>query len=246
MLKEHEDAYGRELLAHYHGEHSFEIVERDDGYFDVSGGPEVYFAPYEAWPEHQQRAIQLAKGRVLDAGCGAGRVCLHLQNQGLGVLGIDISPLALEVCRLRGVKNLKLISLADVSPQLGSFDTIILFGNNFGLLAGFEEGRRILKNLHALTSPEAVILAESNDRNQTREPAHLAYQKWNHERGRMPGQLRLRVRFKQYASPWFDYLIVTKDEMQAMVAGSGWKIERFLDEPENSMYAAILEKDERR
>lgn len=246
MLKEHEDAYGRELLAYFHGEDSFEIIERDDGYFDVSPGPEAYFAPYEAWPEHQQRAIRLVKGRVLDVGCGAGRVCLHLQDQDLNVLGIDISPLALEVCRLRGVKNLKLISIADVGPQLGSFDTIVLFGNNFGLLAGFDEGRRILKNLHAITSQDAILLAESNDRAQTREPAHLAYQKWNQERGRMPGQLRLRVRFKKFVTPWFDYLIVTKGEMQQIVSGTGWKIRDFLDEPDNPMYVAILEKDERR
>ncbi|MEJ2706895.1 MAG: class I SAM-dependent methyltransferase [Anaerolineales bacterium] len=246
MLKEHEDAYGRELLAHFHGEDSFEIVERDDGYFDVSPGPEAYFAPYEAWPQHQQRAIRLAKGRVLDVGCGAGRVCLHLQEQGLNVLGIDISPLALEVCRLRGVKNLKLLSIADVGPQLGSFDTIVLFGNNFGLLAGFDEGQRILKNLDAITSQDAIVLAESNERSQTREPAHLAYQQWNQERGRMPGQLRLRVHFKKFVTPWFDYLIVTKGEMQQMVSGTGWKIRGFLDEPNNPMYVAILEKDERR
>jgi hypothetical protein len=44
VLNPMEDAYGQELWAYFNGKASFEIVERDDGFFDVSLGPELYFS----------------------------------------------------------------------------------------------------------------------------------------------------------------------------------------------------------
>ena len=243
IYSEQEDAYGREILAHYLGEYSFEVVERDDGYFYCSGGPYSYFLEYEEWPEHQKQAMQYVQGRVLDVGCGAGRVGLHLKAQGFQVVGIDNSPLALEVCRLRGFRNVSLTPLEQVDARLGTFDTIIMFGNNFGLFGDLERAREILHRLYKVTTPQARILAESNDITQSDDPDHIAYQIWNQERGRMPGQLRMRVRFQKYATPWFDYLVATKDEMSEVVAGTGWQIAHFLDEPDNNMYIGVLEKE---
>ncbi len=40
----------------------------------------------------------------------------------------------------------------------------------------------------------------------------------------MPGQARLRYRYLHYATPWFDYLFVSQDEMAAMLADTGWII----------------------
>ncbi len=51
--------------------------------------------------------MEFVNGRVLDVGCGAGRHSLYLQKKGFDVLGIDVSPLAVKVCRLKGVKKLK-------------------------------------------------------------------------------------------------------------------------------------------
>lgn len=238
-----QDAYGREILAYHHGEESFEIVERSDGYFDVSSGPAAYFDPFEAWPAYEREALSFAHGRVLDIGCGAGRVGLALQERGLPVLGIDNSPLALEVCRLRGMKSVHLASIDQLGSHLGRFDTVVMYGNNFGLFGTFARARELLQSFHAFTSPRACILAESNDPYVTREPEHLAYQAENQARGRMSGQLQIRIRFKKYCTPWFDYLIVSPTEMQEIVAGTGWRIERFFKSPDASMYVALLEKD---
>jgi SAM-dependent methyltransferase len=243
-VKENEDAFGRMLLAHYHQEHAVEIIERDDGFIDATVGPAAYFAPYEEWPLHQRQAIEYARGRVLDVGCGAGRVSLYLQEKGLRVLGIDNSPLALEVCRLRGVRELSLTPLMKVSPALGTFDTIVMFGNNFGLFESPEGARRMLRRFHEMTSPDARLIVESNDPYPGVAPEHLAYHEMNRRRGRMPGQLSIRVRFRAVASAWFEYLIVSKEEMQSILEGTGWKVHCFFDEPDNNMYAAVIFKTE--
>ena len=83
-------------------------------------------------------------------------------------------------------------------------------------------------------------MAESRDVFRTDDPAHLAYQDRNRTRGRMPGQIRLRVRYRELATPWFDYLMVSPDELADLLVDSGWTISRVLESEDT--YVAILEK----
>jgi SAM-dependent methyltransferase len=97
MKKKSHDAFGHKLMDQFTYGGAVEIVERDDGYVDASGGQFDYLAPYKKWPKFEQQAIRLAKGKTLDIGCGGGRVLLYLQEKGLDAVGVDISPLALGV-----------------------------------------------------------------------------------------------------------------------------------------------------
>jgi hypothetical protein len=45
----------------------------------------------------------------------------------------------------------------------GSFNTIIMMGNNFGLFGGFDKARRLLKQLYRITSADGQIIAETRD-----------------------------------------------------------------------------------
>jgi hypothetical protein len=55
----------------------------------------------------------------------------------------------------------------------------------------------------------------------------------------MSGQLRLRVRYQSYASPWFDYLLVSPEELQTLVEGTGWRVQRIIKgEP---FYVVVLQ-----
>jgi SAM-dependent methyltransferase len=242
MLKDQQDAYGQLLYAHYQGEESQEIIERDDGYIDCSGKPVSYFTTYEDWPAHYRAAMGYVQGRVLDVGCGAGRISLYLQDQGHDVLGIDNSPLALEVCRLRGLTKTSPTPLDRISSKLGMFDTILMLGNNFGLFGSPARAKHLLKNLYELTSYQGRIIAETNDIYQTQNPDHLEYHRNNQQRGRLAGQVRIRVRFKKYQTPWFDYLFVSKAEMVEILEDTGWEVSRFIDAQEGPLYIAILEK----
>ena len=235
------DAYGQLLLEAFEGGDVAEIVERDDGYIAVGKlGAALYLAPFRRWPAHHRRAMRLARGRVLDVGCGAGRVCLHLQERGLDVVGIDVSPGAVEVCRRRGVRDARVLSIEDVDASLGPLDTIVMLGNNFGLFGSAAKAGRLLRRFHRLTGPRGRILAETRDVYQTEDPGHLAYQARNRERGRMGGQIRIRVRHRDLATPWFDYLMVSREELRELVEPAGWTVARTLDSPDT--YVAVLEK----
>ncbi len=238
-----QDAYGRMLLDHLDGaDGTHEVTERDDGFVSVSEGASYYAAPFAEWPGFEREAIRRAVGRVLDVGAGAGRAALHLQNRGREVVAIDNSPGAVEVCRRRGVADVREMPVTRVSRALGGFDTVLLFGNNLGLLAGARRGRWLLRRFHTMTPDRGRIVATTLDPYLTDDPDHLAYHERNRHRGRLGGQIRLRVRYRRLVTPWFDYLFVSRDELRALVDGTGWRIDRLIDSG-GPLYAAVLTKD---
>ena len=238
-----QDAFGHMLFDHLNGGDAPEIIERDDGFVSVSMGPAFYFADYTGWRAFEQEAIhRLVPGRTLDLGCGAGRVELYLQSQGCPATGIDNSPLAIEVCRRRGVEDARLLPVTRLSAKAGIYDNIVMFGNNWGLMGNPRRARWFLRKFHAMTAPQARILAESRDTYNTDDPDHLAYQAFNRKHGRMPGELRLRVRYRAFIGEWFDYLMVSQEEMRAIVEGTGWRITEII-ESEQALYVAVMEKE---
>jgi len=219
-----------------------EIVEREDGLFDVSTSlPRYYFAEYSKWNTREKLALKYVRGRVIDVGCGAGRVSLYLQQKGFDVLGVDISPLAIHVCKLRGARKVQVAPIAKIDSRFGTFDTILMFGNNFGLFGNPQRAKWLLKRFRKMTSAEARIIAESINPYRTTDPAHRQYQAYNRRRGRLPGQLKIRVRYRKHVTPWFQYLIVSQNEMRTILKGTGWALKRTF-ETKSGPYVAIIEK----
>jgi SAM-dependent methyltransferase len=240
------DAYGAELWDYYiTKKDNREIVERDNNFVDGDRkgyGGSVYFAEYKNWSPIEKKAIAYARGRVLDVGCGAGRHALYLQKKGLDVTGIDVSPLAVKICRLRGLRKTQVLSFERIDKfPVNSFDTVMMMGNNFGLFSSFRKAKILLRKLFRIMSPDALIIAVTTDPYQTKNPTHQRYQRLNRSRGRMPGQLRIRIRHATVIGPWFDYLLVSTREVKQIINGTGWRIKKFIDS-KGPRYAMILEK----
>src|SRR5207249_11774713 len=126
--------------------------------------------------------------------------------KGHDVLAVDISPLAIKVCKLRGLRNVAVMSITEVHSRLGRFDTILMIGNNFGLFGGLKRARQLLRRFYKMTSPDARIIAESLDIYEPPiDPIHRQHLMRNHRRRRMPGQLPTRIRSRNYATHWLDH-----------------------------------------
>ena len=243
------DVFGHVLWDFLKGKEPQEIVEREDGLISVGPGPHrygprVYFSDYSNWARIEKAAMRYVRGRVLDIGCGAGRHSLYLQRKGFDVIGIDSSPLAIAVCKSRGLRKARALPIADVGVFAPStFDSVILMGHNFGLFGSFRKARMLLKRLHAITTPDARIIAETTDPHATEDSLHRAYHRWNTRRGRMAGQIRLRLRYRNLVGAWMDYLFVSKEELKTILMGTGWTVSKFLESKgSRARYIMVLTK----
>jgi SAM-dependent methyltransferase len=181
-----------------------------------------FFADHDDWEEPERAAFEYVHGRVLDIGAGAGRHCLEAQKRGLETVAADISPGAVEVCRVRGVRDVRLLSLEEIDQSLGVFDTVLLMCGNFGLAGSAERTIAFLEKLHALTSAEGRIVLDTVSPYVDADEADLAYYERNRRRGRMPGQVTIRIRYDGRATPWYDLLCVDLPELEALASGTGW------------------------
>src|SRR5271154_1291736 len=145
------DVFGHALLDWARGGAAPEILERDDGFTQVGAGPEVYLSSLRGWPSAERKSIRFMRGRVMDVGCGAGRVALELQRRGLDVVGLDASPLASRAAKLRGVQEVWSTPIEQLGRRIESFDSLVLFGNNFGIFETPTRARQTLIRLAAMT-----------------------------------------------------------------------------------------------
>lgn len=92
--------------------------------------------------------------KILDAGCGTGANMIFLKQYG-SVAGIDISPLALRLCKKRGLKSLRHGSINKIPYPSNSFDLV----TNFDVLGSKEvEEKQALSEFYRILKPGGYLL----------------------------------------------------------------------------------------
>lgn len=120
------------------------------------------FRSFDEMPAIEQKALQLANGKTLDIGCGAGSHSLYLQNErNINAHSIDISKNAIQACLLRGLKNIRAIDVLDLENE--KYDTILLLMNGTGIFETLEKSTIYLQKLKSLLNPYGQILIDSSD-----------------------------------------------------------------------------------
>ena len=232
--------FGQELLAYIKYGNIHEIIERDDGCIDLTS-PKSYFSEFTKWPKIEKIAINLIQGPVLDIGCGPGRVGKYLKTKKIDVTNIDVSPIAIKICKNSGLKKSRVLSISDIEKlNYKNFNSIVLFGRNFGLLQTPKKAKLILSKIAKITNKDAIILGESRDPNTITNPAFIKYMKKNIKKNKMPGQLRLRLRYQTYKGNWFKFLYASKNDVLSLIDVTEWYVDRFIGHDET--FIAVIKK----
>jgi SAM-dependent methyltransferase len=157
------DLFGKAILD-YQTQNSPENLSTETSISEVDEMDVAYlFRNYTAMPKLEQLALQLAKGNVLDVGCGAGSHALELQNERkLTVTAIDISENAIKTCILRGVKKAFVKNILDLSEAV-KYDSILLLMNGTGIFENLTSISKYLNKLKSLLTETGQILIDSSD-----------------------------------------------------------------------------------
>jgi SAM-dependent methyltransferase len=198
---------------------------------------EYLFRSYNEMPQLEQKALQLATGKVLDVGCGAGSHSLSLQNErNLDVTAIDISEKAIETCQLRGVKKALVQNILDFEGE--KFDSILLLMNGVGIFGKLQNCNTYLSKLKSLLNPQGQILLDSSD---------LIYMfdededggKWIPSSNDYYGELTFNISYKGEKEDTFDWLYLDYNTLQNAAIANGLKCE-LVTEGEHYDYLARL------
>jgi len=123
---------------------------------------EHLFRSEDQMPGIERTALSLAHGKVLDIGAGAGCHSLALQNKGLEVTAVDISPLSCQAMRERGIKDVRNLDILEDKIE-EKFDTILMLMNGTGIAGAVEGLGPMLQKVSVLLADGGCILIDSSD-----------------------------------------------------------------------------------
>ena len=231
------DLFGKAILD-YQTNNNPEDISTETSISEADEMSVAYlFREYAEMPNLEQKALQLAKGKVLDVGAGAGSHALNLQNERkLEVTAIDISENAIEACKLRGLKNAQTINLLDLDAS-EKYDTILLLMNGTGIFGKLDQIPTYLQKLKSLLNEGGQILIDSSD---------IIYMFDQDEDGAYEinansyyGELTFTIQYKGETEETFDWLYLDYNTLQNAAIANGLECELIM-EGEHFDYLARL------
>lgn len=221
------DLFGKAILDYQTGNTPENLITETSISEEDEMSVAYLFRDYKDMPALEQKALQLARGRVLDAGCGAGSHSLYLQNASkLDVTAIDISPSAIEACRLRGIKDARLADVMEIENE--KFDTILLLMNGAGMCGRLSKISGFLQKLKSLLAPGGQVLLDSSD---------IIYMfdededggKWIPTDTDYYGEVIFNIAYKGEKEEPFDWMYIDYNTLQDAVNDSGLQCDLIME-----------------
>jgi SAM-dependent methyltransferase len=242
MAEQTVDPYSAALLDYQSGNTSAHVlIQREDGQRGALPAS-LYFRRPEEFLPFERLALDLCDGHVLDVGAGAGAHTLALQDRGLRVTAIDISPQAVSIMHVRGVRDVR---CADIFAfQDVPFDTVLILGNGIGLAGQLPSVEPFLRRLRGLVAGSGQLLVHSVDVRCSSQSADLAYQEANRKAGRYFGEVQVTFRYREAVGSPFWWVHVDADTLADVGRRAGWKSEVMIRQADGNYLARLTLLDE--
>ncbi len=219
------DLFGKAILDYQTGNAPEDLITETSISEEDEMSVAYLFREYKEMPALEKKALSLAKGRVLDVGCGAGSHALFLQK-GLEVMAIDISPNAIEACKLRGVKHAVCANVLELENE--KFDTIILLMNGTGIFGKLNHITTYLQKLKSLLNNGGQVLIDSSD---------IIYMfdededggKWIPSDIDYYGEVTFTVKYKGETEDSFDWLYLDYNTLQNAAHANGFSCQLVME-----------------
>jgi SAM-dependent methyltransferase len=221
------DLIGQAIYAYHFKGDDTPINTFIDDEPDAEMPPALFFRDKRQMNHLEREALKRCKGQVLDVGAAAGCHSLILQRAGNNVTALEISAPACEVMQGRGIKN---IVQEDIYHHTGTYDTILLLMNGFGIARTKEQLLPFLKHLKTLLRPGGQIIADSTDIQYHHEQVSLIKDYY--------GEVSFRLEYKNQEET-FDWLYADPQLIQHAAQACGLTYE-LLKENRNDAFLVRL------
>jgi len=196
----------------------------------------MLFRKENEMPSIERKALSMARGRTLDVGAGAGCHSLVLQQRGMDVTAIDISPLSVETMKLRGVKDVRQQDFFEVDE---CFDTILMLMNGIGIVGRLQRMPLFFRLLDRILAPGGQLLCDSSD---------ICYV-FENEDGEMLfpegdgyyGELTYQMQYDDVKGETFPWLYIDDETLRACAEACGYQVE-VVQQGEHYDYLARITK----
>ncbi|MFD1286065.1 class I SAM-dependent methyltransferase [Mesonia ostreae] len=228
------DIFGQAVIDHFNKQDAENIQVIADDFDDDEIPTHYLFRTYKEMPQLEQKALQLANGKILDVGCCVGSHALILQEKGMDVKAIDVSQGAIKVARLRGIKN---AMVQDFFDEKEKFDTILMLMNGIGIVGKLKNLTHFFEHLKNILNTNGKVLLDSSD-------LHYLFDKeedgsiWV-DSSQYYGELRYQIQYKNEISAPFDWLYLDFNSLQLAAESNGFSY-RLIQEGEHYDYLAEL------
>ena len=237
MLKVMKDLFGKAMLDFQTNNNPENLITETTISEEDEMSVAYLFRSFDEMPLIEQIALQTAKGKILDVGCGAGSHSLYLQNQHQhNVTAIDISANAIKTCELRGILKAKVQDVMTLKNE--KFDTILLLMNGAGMCGKLNKVGSFLIKLKSLLNSNGQILLDSSD---------IIYMfdededggKWISSENDYYGEVIFNIQYKGEKEKPFQWMYIDYNTLQHAAIANGLKCE-LLKEGEHYDYLARL------
>ncbi len=209
--------------------------------FDEDDMPvEHLFREVDEMGSLELKALELSAGRILDVGAGAGCHALALQDKGLKVTAIDVSPLSVEVMAKSGVEDARLVNLYD-DTLCETFDTILMLMNGSGIIGKIANMSQFFARINQLLGEGGQVIMDSSD---------LIYLFEDEDgvvdidlAGNYYGEVDFAMQYKNIKGETFDWLYVDFETLSFHAEENGFEAELVM-QGEHYDYLARLTRKE--
>jgi SAM-dependent methyltransferase len=166
--------------------------------------------------------------RLLDVGCGIGRVAGPLATRGYSVTGIDISLTALRQARREAPgPNYVALDQRYVGEFGWRFDAAFILWNSIGFVSR-EVDRAILSGLHRVLRPDALLALDMYHpdwliRNVDRPSPHQGGRDVATHRWLRDGRLHNRIEYSRERADHIEFEVYRPEEIEGVATTAGFE-----------------------
>ena len=159
-MKKEKDAMGKAIADFHKGRRDGKLIVLSPMFEEDEIPVTTLFRAFKDMPKMEQKALKMAKGKTLDVGAGSGCHSLWLQDKGIDVTAIDISPYSTETMKERGVVNVR---EQDFFTLEDKYDTILMLMNGIGIVGTLDKLSDFFKHIDKILADDGQLLCDSSD-----------------------------------------------------------------------------------